>query len=120
MINLSVALNCIKEMKKNGTYSGEKIGIIRKDIYTFVSAVSGFLDSEKGKVVLYKEHILPDNSQLGMGEYMGMRQKPTGRATVESPLCQKEIEKQRAKGSLIMTCGTIIGVPIGYIEEIRI
>jgi len=120
MINLNVALNCIKEMKKNGTYNGEKIGRIRNDIPTLIFAVSGFSDAEKGKVVLYKKYNVPDDSQLCMGEYMGMEQKPIGRATVESPLCQKEIEKQRAKGSLITTCGTIIGVPIGYIEEIRI
>jgi len=120
MIDLSVILNCIRVMKEYGTYRGEKIGIIRKNIPTLTSAASGFPDSRRGKLVLYREHIFPDDSQLQMGEYMGMEQRPTGRATIESPLYQKEMEEQKAKGSLITTMETIAGVPMEYIEEIRI
>ena len=49
-----------------------------------------------------------------------MKQKRTGRVTIESPLSQEDIDKQKAKGSLITTFGTMVSVPKKYVEEIRI
>jgi len=62
----------------------------------------------------------PSNSELCMGEFRGMKQKRTGRVTIESPLSQEDIDKQKAKGSLITTFGTMVSVPKKYVEEIRI
>ena len=106
MLDLIIALNCIRVMKEYGTYHGEKIGRIKKVIPTLTSDVSGFPDSRVGEIIIYREY-----SEMG---------KPTGRATVESPLCQKDIDEQKRKDSLITTVRTISSVPMSYIEEIRI
>lgn len=119
--NLSAATNCIKAMKENGTYRNNRIGIINSNINGgLTSIVSGFPDFHKGEVVLFREELFPSDSQLRMGEYMGVKQKPNGYITIERPFTQEEIDKQRAKGSLITTYGTMVCVPRKYLTEVRI
>ena len=55
-----------------------------------------------------------------MGEYRGMKQRPTKRVTVESPLTPEAIAKNKTRGSGIVTIGTTIGVPRGYVDEIKL
>jgi len=114
MIDLTRATNCITVQKQYGTYRGAKVGRIAEDC-------DGMLGGyREGQIVLFREELHPSDFQMRMGEYMGMEQQPIGRVTIESPLTQEEIEKQRAKGSLLTTIGTMVGVPKGYVEEIRI
>lgn len=118
MIDLTQATNVIRVMKEYGNYTGQKIGMIKCNTTSKVSLVSGVPHYCPGQIVLFREEVEHMNSSLG--EFNGVKSKPTGRVTIESPLCQAEIDKQRAKGSLITTIGVMINVPVGYVEEIRI
>ena len=120
MMDLGIAINCIRVMKENRTYRDHKIGRINTPVNGLTSMVSGVPHNPEGKIVLFYDELYPSDSELCMGEYMGTKQRPTGRVTIESPLTQEEIEKQKAKGSLLTTVGTMIGVPRKYVEEIRI
>lgn len=120
MIDLTIATNCIRVMKENGTYRGQRIGRLVKDVYGEISRISGFPEHSEGRIVLFREQLTPSDSELCMGEYMGREQKPTGFVTIEVPLSQEEIEKQRARGSRLITMCTMVGVPVRYVEEIRI
>lgn len=42
----------------------------------------------------------------------------TGTITVEFPMDQDEIQKQRARGSFLSTFGTVVSVPRGHIREV--
>ena len=106
MINLSYAINCIKTMKENGTYEGEKIGRIS-------IALNGFNSYKEGEIALFRDEL--DHSDFD-GRYTG--RKYTGRVTIESPLSPEEIKEQEAKCSLLTTIKTVINVPKKYIEEI--
>ncbi len=114
MIDLTRAIYCIKRMKKEGNYRREKIGIIAK---TFPG---DFSMRQEGDVILFRHHLFPDDSEICMGEYMGMEQKPTGKVTIETPLTKEEIDKRRLEGSFITTIGTMTGVPLKYIHEVKI
>ena len=120
MINLSEAINCIEVMQREEAYKNHKIGIIKKAVDGVTSLISGIHYHEAGAVVLFREEIFPTDSQLAMGEYMGRIQKPTGTVTIESPLPQKDIDKQKAQCSLLRTVGTIVGVPKSYVEGVRL
>jgi len=120
MIDFTRATNCINIMKRNGTYRGQKIGIVRQPLKGLFGILSEVPHHEEGEIVLYTEELEPSNSQMKMGEYQGQEQRPTGRVTVESPLTQAQIDKHKAQGSLIATTGTMINVPAEYIEEVRI
>lgn len=121
MIDLTRAMECIKTMQKYGTYRGHKIGRINTPVVNGIdSVISGVPHYNDGQVVIFREELSPSDSEMHMGEYRGMEQKPTGRVTIESPLTQEEIDKMKAKGSLITTIGTMVGVPSRYVEEIRI
>lgn len=109
--DLTIAINCIEKMQEYGTYQGEEIGIVKKEI-------PGLCHYPKGKVIIYRRELFPLDSQRCMGEYRGMPQKTTGRVTVESPLCQADIKINKAKGNLITATGTIVFVPIEYIEKV--
>lgn len=95
MIDLSNAINCINVQKENGTYDGQKIGRIAREFNGLVGRYN------PGEVVLFREEEYGDT------------------VTIERPKTQKEIDRQKAMSSLLTTDGTIVGVPRGYIEEIR-
>lgn len=120
MIDLSVARNCIEVMKKYGAYNGQKIGRVDALLNGLLSLLPGIPDYRGGEIVVFREQLTPSDSELNMGEFIGIEQKPTGRITIESPLTQKEIDEQKAKGSLITTTKVMVNVPRGYVEEIRI
>ncbi len=120
MIDLRDAQNCIRIMKENGTYRGQRIGRVKTNVCGQVSRVSGIPGYLEGRTVLFYDELHPSDSQLCMGEWKGTKQRPTGTLTIESPLTQEAIDKQRARGSLLTTVGTIVGVPASYIEEIVI
>ncbi len=107
-------------MRENGTYRDHKIGRILQDVNGEVSVISGVPGYTLGQVILFREELEPSDSQLCLGEYRGMKQKLTGRVTIESPMCQSEIDSQRKNGSPLKTIGTMVGVPKSYIEEIKI
>ena len=113
MVDLTIATNCIRVMKEYGTYHGERIGRVAKD---FSGMVGGY---REGEIILFREELDPPIDST-LGEERGIEPKPTGRITIESPLCRAEINKQRARGSGIITMKTMIGVPARYVEEIRI
>jgi hypothetical protein len=110
-MDLSRATNCIEAMKENGTYRGEKIGIVQKDM-------DNLAHYKRGQVVIYREEMTPSDGEMSMGEYMGREQKPRGIITVEIPMSSEDITKQRAKHSLLTTFGCTIRVPEKYIEEV--
>ena len=118
MLDLTLATNCIRAMKENGTYRGERIGRIKSSVHGMVSLICGVPCYIPDQVVLFREEL--DPSDFSLGEYRGMEQRPTGRLTVERPLSQEGIDQQRAKGYLLTTVGTMVGVPESYVEEIRI
>ena len=100
MIDLTAAKYCIKVQRENGTYEGAKIGRIAK-------RCNGLVGSYRtGEIVLFAK---------GSRE---MRSQPRT-VTVESPLCQEDITKESARGSLITTVRTTVGVPVEYIEEVK-
>ena len=107
MIDLTIARNCIRVQKENETYQGARIGRIAKDCSGMVSGYRA------GQIVLFRKELDHELSCARRPRYKGT-------LTIESPLTRKEIEKQRAQGSLITTVGTMVGVPAGYIEEIRV
>lgn len=115
-MDLTIATNCIRVMKEYGTYRGHRIGIVRASPDTHVSQISGVSNYRPGEIVLFRE----ETDESNLGEFRGVKPKPTGRLTIESPLCQAEIDKQKAQGSLITTFGIIVGVPRRYIEEIKL
>lgn len=110
MIDLTRATNCIVAMRENGTYRGERVGRV----------TDNFPGYRKGQIVLFSEEPFPSDSQLRMGEFMGMKQEPTHTITVESPMTLEQIAKQRAQSSLLTANGIIVNVPRGYVEEIKI
>jgi hypothetical protein len=120
MLDLTRTTNCIKVMKKYGTYDKHKIGVMKRDVSTITAAVSGFPERLNGELVLYREEKWPNDSMMQMGEYREIKQKNLGTVTVEIPLSREEIKKQKEKGSLLTTVGTIVGVPRTYVTEIRI
>ena len=113
MIDLSIALNCIEEMKACGTYRGHKSGVVMRGFGGIATRYS------PGKVVLYREELTPLGEELRMGECRGVEQKPTERVTVETPLTPEQISGDLGRG-LIRTIGTMIGVPQEYVEELRV
>ena len=115
MKDLTQAINCIRAMKENGTYKGHRIGRIKKAIYGETSMISEVPYYNEGEIVLFREELSSDFKDTR--EYSGMEQQLTGSVTIESPLTQEEIVKQR--GNFLLT-GTIIGVPKEHVEEIRI
>ncbi|MEK6872134.1 MAG: hypothetical protein AABX16_04495 [Nanoarchaeota archaeon] len=88
-MNLQPILYCLTKKKKDGTYRGEKIGVVRESFSSYA----------KGDLVLFD--LYKDNY-----------------CSVESPFSAEEIEQHRLKESLLTTCRVIIGVPQKYIEEI--
>ena len=112
-LDLRVAVNCINEQKRNGTYDGAKIGIVKDDFPQGIGP-----SYKRGNIILFREYLFPINSELAMGEYIGMKQKLTGKGSVEIPLSKKEIKKQKLKGSLLTTIGTMVNVPLGFIDEV--
>ena len=119
MADLMEAINCIRAMKGYGTYDGQRIGVINHRLTTLTDVISGFPVFRKGMIVLFREEMEPTDSQLQMGEYMGMAQRPTGRVTIETPLSFQDIERERLRGSLITTVGLIVDVPGRYVSEIK-
>ncbi|HEA46480.1 MAG TPA: hypothetical protein ENH99_01735 [Candidatus Pacearchaeota archaeon] len=113
MNDLSDALNCIEEMKRCGTYGGQKIGRVVEE---FTGQVMGY---SAGEIILYTEELTPSDAELRMGEFRGMEQKPSGRVTIEKPLTPKQISGRIGRGH-IRTMGTIVDVPLKYVEEIRV
>ena len=107
MIDLTVARNCIRAQKQSGTYDGARIGRIAQDCSGMVSGYRA------GQIVLFRKELDHELSCARRPRYKGT-------LTIESPLTRDEIEKQRARGSLLTTVGTMVGVPEGYVEEIRI
>ena len=100
MIDLSIALNCIAAMKKNGTYRGHKIGRVARECTGMVGRY------EVGRIVIYHENpreFIDDPRFL----------------TIETPMTLEEIERQRTKRSLLTTAGCMVCVPPRYIEEVR-
>ena len=120
MIDLTRAINCIRVMKEYGTYKSHRIGRVHTNVNRLTSIVSRVPGYHEGQVVLFRDELYPSDSELFMGEYRGMKQRPTGKVTIESPLTQKEIDKQKSKGSLLTTVGMMVEIPRKYIEEIRI
>jgi hypothetical protein len=92
-LDLRVAMNCIGEQKKNKTYDGAKIGIVKKGFGDLCSY-------NAGSVILFKDE--------GDNHY-----------TVETPLSSIEILKQKKNKSLITTVKTTVGVPSKYIDEVK-
>lgn len=109
MNDLSDALNCIEEMKRCGTYGGQKIGRVVEE---FTGQVSSY---REGNIVLYTPEVGLDSER----ELAGLGQGPTGRVTVETPLTPEQIFGDLGRG-LIRTIGTMIGVPQKYVEEIGV
>jgi hypothetical protein len=82
---------CIVSQKENGTYRGAKIGRMIGD-----AGMKQF-----GEIVLYRQY---DNERA---------------CTVETPMPQDWITRQRAQGSLLTTVVPTIGVPMGLIEPVE-
>jgi hypothetical protein len=92
---LERALACIESMKENKTWRGQyKIGEV-------VMPIGGSCGQ------MYK-----------VGDVILFEDDGDGRITVETPYTQEEIGRQRAKGSLLTTGGTIVNVPAVYVQEI--
>jgi len=106
MIDLRIALNCINVQKENGTYHGARIGRIVQDCNGMVSGYRA------GQIVLFKKEIDHEISSPHKPKYKGT-------LTIESPLSPEEIAREKRRPSLITTIGTMVGVPQGYVEEIR-
>ncbi len=105
MLDLSNAINCIKIMKEYGTYRGEKIGRI-------VRAVSGLvIKYRRGEMVLYTEEFSSETNG---------QKRNLGTLTIETPLIKEEIDKEKAKGSLLTTIRTMVGVPKNFVRTVRI
>ena len=118
MLDLTIATNCIRIMRENRTYRDHKIGIVKSESYDAkVTSIPGY---PIGKVVLFRDELNPSDSQLYIDEYREMKQKTTGRVTIEIPLSQEEIDNRKEKRSLITTMCTMVGVPKSCLEEIRI
>lgn len=100
MIDLTIAQNCIKTQREYGTYHGEKIGIVVKPCSGLV------LEYSVGEVVLFTENEPMPNTPRTI--------------TIETPLSQEEICRERARGSLLTTIGTIVSVPAHFVEEVRV
>lgn len=96
-------------MKENRTYRGQKIGRLTQPTRTLNRY-------ETGDIVLFREEIFPEPWQT---DYRGIEPKPTGRVTIETPMSPEWIEREKARGSLLTTIGTVIGVPKNYVEEIK-
>lgn len=111
MMDLRDAINCIRVQKAYGTYEGAQIGRV-------VESIDSLVTYRPGNVVLFRREVEPSDSQMQMGEFMGRKQKPTGKVTLETPLSKAELEKERARGSLITTMRTCLSVPERYVEEI--
>lgn len=110
MLDLTDATNCIASMKENRTYRGEKIGRLRESPRTLTPY-------REGEIVLFREEIFPEPWQTS---YKGIEPRPTGCVTIEKPMSAEWIAKEKGRGSLLTTIGTVVGVPAGYVEEIRI
>lgn len=97
MIDITRAQNCIKMMKEYRTYRGEKIGIVTK-------LCSGdVLEYKVGQVVLFTE-------EQGLPRTI----------KIETPMSQEDISKEKERGSLLTTIGTIVSVPAHFVEEVRV
>lgn len=97
MIDLRNAISCIKAMKENGTYDGQKIGRV---IEPYTGAVILY---EPSHVVLFKEEESDDKRKT---------------LIIESPLCEKGLRERREMGSKVTTVGKTSNVPRRIIEEI--
>ena len=110
MLDLSIALNCLRILEERREGNQYRVGIINTELP----------HHRKGQVVLFRNEMTPTLGELQMGEYRGMKQRPTKRVTVESPLTPEAIAKNKTRGSGIVTIGTTIGVPRGYVDEIKL
>lgn len=93
--DLKQTLDCIKTMKGYGVYSGHKIGVIRKRVSGMV------LNYKPGTIVIYREE---DKKYV----------------TIETAMTQEEIKREKSRGSLITTVGTMVGVPKGLVKKLGI
>jgi hypothetical protein len=119
MTTLEDALNCIEIMKKMGIYRGHKIGKINKKVPTITSDISGFYDYSPGEIILFREELFPSDGQVQMGEYRGVKQKPSGYLAIEKPMSTEDLKKRDKKDYITTFCTTVC-VPKEYVEEIPI
>jgi hypothetical protein len=89
-LDIEQALGCVFDMVRHGSYNGEMIGRITSDVPHHF---------REGDIVLFTDD--------GDGRTV----------TVETPYCQKEIDRQRSKGSSI-TRSTMVNFPRRYIERV--
>ena len=93
MLDLRTARNALEQMAES-CRKDFKIGRIVKDLFELSSY-------KKGEIILF-------------------RNDRDGTVTVEKPYTAEEIERRRKEGSLIVSCGCMINVPKGYVEEVKI
>ena len=95
-VSLKQTLDCIKTMKGYSTYRDHKIGAVTK-------ALSGMvIGYPLGTVVIYSEEKYGDGRTI----------------TIETAMTQEAIREQKAKGSLLTTVGTMVGVPRNLIRNL--
>ena len=95
IIDLTNALNVLKELEFSGRSHDYKIGIVAHPFRGIA------VDYEIGDVVLYQK-IYEDKT-----------------ITIETPMDKTEIKAQKAKKSLILTVRCMVGVPKRYVVEVK-
>ncbi|MEK7180410.1 MAG: hypothetical protein AAB706_02955 [Patescibacteria group bacterium] len=98
-LDLRDALICLAVMKEMGSPRWEdiKVGIIRRDIPPTA------VDLPRGRVVLFWE-------EKGI--------PPT--ITIEYPMTEMEVIRQKSRGTPVFTTGTTMGVPANYVQKIPV
>ncbi len=95
---------------KNHNYKG-KIGLVKKQINFF----AGF-GLKPGDIVLYRsyEYFTDASDDYKTKKYN------KNHCTIEQPMSEDEIQKQKENGSCLTTHSSCVGVPLSSIEEIII
>lgn len=92
---LRIALNCLREMKKNKTLRGARVGRMKQDA--------------QGMTCHYKDSYVIIEREHGSGENKYY--------VISRPLDSNAIEDQRKKGSSITTICSMINVPQSFVHD---
>jgi len=88
IIDLRDLLNCIEVQKRTNVSDNPKMGIVNHPLCSY----------NAGEVILFRNN--------------------EGKLNVEKPMNYEQIEKEKARGSLLITLTCIVNVPRGYVEEV--
>lgn len=93
---------------KNYGYKG-KIGMIKKDLHGIV-----MLAAKAGDVILYRPYEKDENNSEEDNMWA------ISHCSIETPLSEDQIQKNKRNGCGLKTIGVCVNVPISIIEEIVI